>query len=321
MQEQLEKAEAGVAKLLEGRNDRWYSTFHIAAAAGWINDPNGLIYFKGRYHVYFQHHPYSTVWGTMHWGHVSSEDMVTWRREPIAFAPSIEADRDGVFSGCAVVSDDGDTLYVYYTGHRDGADAGGQSFEAEQGSEAEQVQCLATSTDGVTFEKRGVVIPAPEGVSDFRDPKVWKMDGTWYMVLGVRSLENRGQMWLYTSTNMVDWEFDSILFEDPDPAVFMAECPDMFPVGDKWALAYSPMGGEIRGYSNRLRQSSGMFWANGRPVISLLRLPITPSVTGGITFTPRSPSRLLMAAVSNTAGCAHSGIRSPLRPRTDGPAS
>ena len=84
MQEQLEKAEAGVAKLLEGRNDRWYSTFHIAAAAGWINDPNGLIYFKGRYHVYFQHHPYSTVWGTMHWGHVSSEDMVTWRREPIA---------------------------------------------------------------------------------------------------------------------------------------------------------------------------------------------------------------------------------------------
>ena len=77
MQEQLEKAEAGVAKLLEGRNDRWYSTFHIAAAAGWINDPNGLIYFKGRYHVYFQHHPYSTVWGTMHWGHVSSEDMVT----------------------------------------------------------------------------------------------------------------------------------------------------------------------------------------------------------------------------------------------------
>ncbi len=272
MQEQLEKAEAGVAKLLEGRNDRWYSTFHIAAAAGWINDPNGLIYFKGRYHVYFQHHPYSTVWGTMHWGHVSSEDMVTWRREPIAFAPSIEADRDGVFSGCAVVSDDGDTLYVYYTGHRDGADAGGQSFEAEQGSEAEQVQCLATSTDGVTFEKRGVVIPAPEGVSDFRDPKVWKMDGTWYMVLGVRSLENRGQMWLYTSTNMVDWEFDSILFEDPDPAVFMAECPDMFPVGDKWALAYSPMGGEIRGYSNRLRQSSGYVlgeWAPGYKFVAL----------------------------------------------------
>ena len=113
MKEQLAKAEAGVAKLLENRNDRWYPTFHIAAKAGWINDPNGLSYFNGRYQVYYQHHPYSTVWGPMHWGHVSSEDLVTWRREPIAFAPSIEADKDGVFSGSAVVSDDDKTQYIY----------------------------------------------------------------------------------------------------------------------------------------------------------------------------------------------------------------
>ena len=117
MKEQLERAEAGVAKLLEGRSDRWYTLFHIAAKACWINYPNGLSYFYVRYQVYCQHHPCGTKWGPMHWGHVSSEDMVTWRREPIAMAPSIEADRDGVFSGSAVVSDD-NQLVAYYTGHR-----------------------------------------------------------------------------------------------------------------------------------------------------------------------------------------------------------
>ena len=149
MKEQLERAEQGVAALLAERNERWYPTFHIAAKAGWINDPNGLSYFNGRYQVYFQHHPFGTQWGPMHWGHVSSEDLVTWRREPIAMAPSIEADRDGVFSGSAVVGDDG-KLYAYYTGHR-----WRNGINEDEGNL--QVQCLATSQDGLTFEKQGVL--------------------------------------------------------------------------------------------------------------------------------------------------------------------
>ncbi len=262
MKEQLAKAEAGVAKLLENRNDRWYPTFHIAAKAGWINDPNGLSYFNGRYQVYYQHHPYSTVWGPMHWGHVSSEDLVTWRREPIAFAPSIEADKDGVFSGSAVVSDDDKTQYIYYTGHRD------TDYEGNQVTH--QTQCLATSTDGITFEKRGVVIDLPEGLSDFRDPKVWKMEDTWYMVLGLRSPENRAQVWLYTSPDMEKWEFDSVLYEDPDPNVYMPECPDLFPVGDKWVLAYGPMGPEAVEYGNRNGYNCGYVmgdWAPGQKFV------------------------------------------------------
>ena len=170
MKEQLERAEAGVAKLLEGRSDRWYPLFHIAAKAGWINDPNGLSYFNGRYHVYFQHHPFGTQWGPMHWGHVSSEDMVTWRREPIAMAPSIEADRDGVFSGSAVVSDD-NQLVAYYTGHR-----WRNGVNEDEGNL--QVQCMAVSDDGITFEKTGVIVECPEGLLHFRDPKVWRMGDT-----------------------------------------------------------------------------------------------------------------------------------------------
>ena len=97
--EELTKAEAGVAAFAAKRNNRWYPKFHIASNGGWINDPNGLCFYKGRWHVFYQLHPYGTQWGPMHWGHVSSADMVNWKREPIMFAPSLEEEKDGVFSG------------------------------------------------------------------------------------------------------------------------------------------------------------------------------------------------------------------------------
>lgn len=94
---ELAKAEAGVAEMAAKRNNRWYPKYHIASNGGWINDPNGLCFYKGRWHVFYQLHPYGTQWGLCHWGHVSSEDMVTWHREPIAFAPSLEQEKDGEF--------------------------------------------------------------------------------------------------------------------------------------------------------------------------------------------------------------------------------
>ncbi|WP_299302143.1 glycoside hydrolase family 32 protein [uncultured Brachybacterium sp.] len=233
MQDALHRAAQANTDLLATRDDRWYPTFHVAAPAGWINDPNGLSHFQGRYQVFFQHHPAGTDWGPMHWGHVSSEDLVTWRREPIALAPSLEEDRDGVFSGSAVTGDDG-TLKVFYTGHRwiNGVD------DAEGNL---QVQCLAQSVDGVSFTKLGGVVEPPAGVLDFRDPKVWRAGETWYMIFGVQSAERRGRVWLYRSLDLLSWEFDRVLFEDPDPDVFMIECPDLFPLGEHWVLLYSPM--------------------------------------------------------------------------------
>lgn len=248
MRSELERAEQGVATLLADRNDRWYPKFHIAAKAGWMNDPNGLAHFKGRYQVYFQHHPFSTTWGPMHWGHVSSEDMVTWRREPIAMAPSVEADRDGVFSGSAVVADD--RLYAYFTGHRWRNGVNGDDGNL-------QVQCLAVSSDGNTFEKKGVIVECPEGLLHFRDPKVWRMGATWYMVFGACSAEMRGQVWLYTSTDMEHWQFEEVVYQDPNRDVFMLECPDMFPVGDKWVILYCPMGLRPDGYAHRNHYNAG----------------------------------------------------------------
>ena len=169
--EQLSLAEAGVSALETTRNDRWYPKFHIASNGGWINDPNGLCRYNGRWHVFYQLHPHGTQWGPMHWGHVSSDNMVDWHREPIAFAPSLEQERHGVFSGSAVIGDDGKP-WIFYTGHRwaNGKDNTGGDW---------QVQMLAKPNDDElkTFTKEGMIIdcptdevdaplPRPEGVED-----------------------------------------------------------------------------------------------------------------------------------------------------------
>lgn len=264
--EELAKAERGIAELAATRNDRWYPKFHIASNGGWINDPNGLCYYKGRWHVFYQLHPYSTEWGPMHWGHVSSADMVTWRREPVAMAPSLEQEKNGVFSGSAVIGDDG-KLRFYYTGHRwaNGKDNTGGEW---------QVQLMAVPDDDELkhLTKLGMIIDCPrEKVHwHFRDPKVWKTGDTWYMIHGVSSAEQRGQMWLYTSQDMVEWTFKTVLFQHPDPDVFMLECPDFFPLKDKngnekWVLCFSAMGSEPNGFMNRNTNNAGYMIGTWEP--------------------------------------------------------
>ena len=264
--EELAKAEAGVAELASTRNDRWYPKFHIASNGGWINDPNGQCFYKGRWHVFYQLHPYGTQWGPMHWGHVSSTDMVAWRREKVAFAPSLEQEKDGVFSGSAVIGDDG-KLKFYYTGHRwaNGVDNTGGDW---------QVQMLAEpDDDNLTHEtKRGMIIDCPTDKVDhhFRDPKVWKTGDTWYMTFGVYSAAKRGQMWLYTSPDMVEWTFKTVLFEHPDPDVFMLECPDFFPIRDKdgnekWVIGFSAMGAKKNGFMNRNVSNAGYMIGTWEP--------------------------------------------------------
>ncbi len=281
MQDELARADRAVRELRADRNDRWYPRFHIAAQTGWINDPNGLTYFNGRYHVYFQHYPYAPVWGTMYWGHASSSDLVTWRHEPIAMAPSTDADRDGVFSGSAVVSDDG-TLHAYYTGNR-----WRNGVNEDDGNI--QVQCLATSEDGLVFEKHGVVVDRPAGPSHFRDPKVWRTGDRWYMVIGACSADNRGEIWLHTSEDLRNWVFDSVLFRDPNPDAFMLECPDMFQIGDKWVIAYCPMGPKPDRYHARNGHNAGYVvgeWAPGEPFRQLT--DYRPIDWGGNFYAPQT---------------------------------
>ena len=89
------------------------NVLHLKAPGNWINDPNGFIYYKGKYHLFYQHFPYAPVWGTMHWGHAVSEDLVHWEHQGIALFPTKEYDQNGVFSGSALEVDG--KLYLYYS--------------------------------------------------------------------------------------------------------------------------------------------------------------------------------------------------------------
>lgn len=235
-QEKLAAANAEENKLAAALNLRWYPKYHLAARGGWVNDPNGFCYALGKYHLFYQHYPYGTAWGPMHWGHAVSEDLVHWQHLPEALAPSEEYDRDGCFSGSAIEHEG--KLWLLYTGH---------VFTAEFGDDTHlrQVQCLAVSEDGVNFTKLGVVIEPPEGFAHFRDPKVDRLpDGSFYLVLGARTPDDEGRILLYKSTDLQHWSGPEILVsaKDNDPACFMYECPDLFKAGDKYVVATSPMG-------------------------------------------------------------------------------
>ena len=208
--------------------------YHFMPQTGWINDPNGLIYYKGKYHYFYQLNPYYGHWDYMHWGHAVSSDLMHWEYLPVALAPSEEYDdhmRGGCFSGSAIEHDG--KLFLMYTG------------TSNHGEGYVQTQCIAYSGDGINFTKYegNPVIYPPEGVpSDlFRDPKVWEHDGVYYMVCGA-SRNKRGQALLYRSSDMLHWEFFNVLAESRGEWGYMWECPDFYQLEDKYVLTFSPMG-------------------------------------------------------------------------------
>lgn len=231
----LAKAEQSVANMKDQvAKDPMRLQYHFMAPAYWLNDPNGLIYYRGEYHMFYQHYPYSAQWGAMHWGHAKSKDLVHWEHLPIALAPSESYDLDekgGCFSGSAV--DHNGILTLIYTG------------TVMKEGRVVQTQCLATSNDGVTFQKYigNPVISAPpeESSADFRDPKVWKHKDKWYMIVG-SSKDGKGRALLFRSNDLNAWEYVGVVAESDGTMGTMWECPDLFRLGDRHILMFSPMG-------------------------------------------------------------------------------
>lgn len=209
--------------------------FHMTPPIGWMNDPNGFSVYKDKIHLFYQYHPYSTVWGPMHWGHSVSEDFVKWEDCPVALAPDRDYDAAGCFSGSAIETDEGHVLL--YTGVQ----------EKDDGSkEMIQHQCLAIG-DGIRYEKskENPIIPGlklPEGFSkeDFRDPKIWKEDDTYYLVAGNKNEKQNGQVLLFASKDLRTWDYVSVLADNQEKYGKMWECPDFFPLKDKHVLIVSP---------------------------------------------------------------------------------
>ncbi|ANG62964.1 glycosyl hydrolase family 32 [Marinobacterium aestuarii] len=212
--------------------------FHFTPPNGWMNDPNGLVFFEGEYHLFYQYYPAAMVWGPMHWGHAVSTDLVHWTHLDAALLP----DDDGMcFSGSAIV-DSSDCcglfggkpgLIAFYTAHRVLSDAPNDYV---------QEQCIAYSSDkGRSWQKyAGNPVIAPPGFRDFRDPKVvWhEQSQHWIMALAC------GQsIRFYRSTNLLDWTLASEFGAGQGRHTTGPwECPDLFelPVeggeGSRWVL-------------------------------------------------------------------------------------
>ncbi len=213
--------------------------FHLSPRVGWMNDPNGFSWHDGKYHMFYQYHPYDSHWGPMHWGHAVSEDLLHWEYLPAALAPDEIYDRDGCFSGSALTLPDGRQLLMY-TGVVKERQADGSCHEV-------QTQCLAVGdgTDYVKYENNPVLDErdVPEGGSrnDFRDPKMWREeDGSYRCVIGNRPADGSGQILLYASPDGFKWNYVKKLAENGNRFGKMWECPDFFPLDGKWVLLTSP---------------------------------------------------------------------------------
>ncbi|MBB6602818.1 sucrose-6-phosphate hydrolase [Bacillus sp. FSL M8-0266] len=233
------------------KKDVYRQHFHLMPPVGLLNDPNGLIQWKGIYHVFYQWQPFKTGHGAKFWGHYTSTDLVNWQHEEAALAPSDWFDQNGCYSGSAVI-DDGH-MYVMYTGN----------VRDEQGNR-ETYQCLAVSEDGIHFQKKGVVATLPEGfTAHFRDPKVWKRNGKWYMVLGAQSLNLKGNLVLFTSDTLDNWTFQGIIAGSGKNGLedfgYMWECPDLFELDGRDVLIVSPQGLKPDGLKYHNTHQSGYF--------------------------------------------------------------
>lgn len=199
--------------------------YHLRPPANWMNDPNGLIQHDGIWHLFYQYNPNGAFWGTMHWGHATSEDLVRWTHLPIALAPDPGGpDADGCYSGATVVHEGVPT--IVYTGAR-GAD---------------RLACVATSDDCAlaTWRKdptNPVIREAPSDldVTIFRDHTLWREDGAWMMGVGSGIQGRGGAVLLYRSWDLRDWEYlHPLAIEQPElnPGGRVLstgwECPDFF---------------------------------------------------------------------------------------------
>ena len=190
--------------------------FHITGEKGWINDPNGVVKFQGRYHAFYQYFPFACIWGPMHWGHVVSDDLLHWDYLPIALTPGDEFDRDGCFSGSSLVV--GDTLYIVYTGFRFNGDS----------DKIRQIQCLASSKDGIHFEKHGAIVtdkdlPEQYKPCDFRDPHLIIKDDEYLLFVAAKKKSGGGSIVLFKSKDLRKWEFvNDVLTHNSDGE--MIEC-------------------------------------------------------------------------------------------------
>lgn len=226
---------------LKEYNDKLYESFgnyragkyrlgyHIMPPAGWMNDPHAPVYFRGRYHLFYNLNPFSAAeqFAPKGWAHLITDDFTDFEYLPFAIAPEDEMDQHGCASGCAVVHDD--TLYLVYTGKN-------------RNKIPPASQAVAVSIDGISFRKcldKKPVLIDPRMGDHCRDPKLFRFRNHWHMLLG-NSIGGHGRVVIYTSTDLLHWEYKGVFCASKEDQGSMWECPDYERIGGKDYLFLSP---------------------------------------------------------------------------------
>ncbi|MGI5923831.1 MAG: glycoside hydrolase family 32 protein [Lentisphaeria bacterium] len=217
---------------------RW----HFTAPAYWMNDPNGVMYHGGYYHLFYQHNPFADSWGHMHWGHARSRDLLRWEHLPIAFGPSAELGEEHCFSGCAAFPATGRPMLFYTMVPPKGSPSGHEQWavlaeddELRRWRKDPANPILCRGRDGT-----------PQFEAAWRDPFVFSAAGRQFMVLGAAMPGEKGRrgvaLWESDDPQLKRWHYRGWLFAPEDTDIRFFECPNFFPVGDQWLLLSSPYG-------------------------------------------------------------------------------
>jgi beta-fructofuranosidase len=210
----------------------WRNKVHIEMPFGLVNDPNGLSYYNGEYHIFYQWNPFGCEHKTKHWGLLKTKDFVNFTKPEIILKPEEWFDKNGCYSGGTYVKKD--TLKLFYTGNVKDINNVRKSY-----------QCMVDYNKDGSFEKKGVVInKQPEGyTAHFRDPMIFVENETYYMVIGVQTEELKGRALIYKSKDINNWQLAGELKTDMNDFGYMWECPNVFRVSEeKLVFMFSPQG-------------------------------------------------------------------------------
>ncbi len=241
-------------------NHLWRQILHVEPHTGWLNDPNGLCDFGGVHQVYYQSDPEDAAGGGKKcWAHRKSSDFFHWSEEETVLSPDIPEDCDGVYSGSAVVLPEG--VRLFYTGN---VKEPGEHDYVLSGRQANVI--TVTTADGSVMSQKQVLLKNQDYPADcschVRDPKIWREEGIWKMVLGARTRSHQGCVLVYHSRDLIHWTFAS---RCTVPAFgYMWECPDFFRIGGQGYLSISPQGLPHQEYRCQNVYQSGYFPVAGR---------------------------------------------------------
>lgn len=230
MSEELLKACEFIKTHTRKNKTRYKLEYHFTPNVGWMNDPNGFIFYKGEYHLFYQYYPYDIKWGPMHWGHTKSKDLIHWENLKVALAPDQDYDRElGCFSGSAIEKDG--KLYVMYTG----------------ATKNRQTQNIAIMNDLGEFEKYEhnpvideKILPDEYEIKNFRDPKIVEHKGKYYAFIGVKKKKEGTSILLYKSSDLLHWEYVNDIYSINLERNGMIECPDYLHLKGYDILMFSP---------------------------------------------------------------------------------